>query len=119
MIQKRSFQPDHYNDVLTTFIRTTEHPRRVRGFGGVGVKAVYGKGSKGKISHAEYMSKVEFKEVLEQQKAEMTTQFNNLFQRMLRQMPADSVYIPPSMEEVILPTQGNSNTIYPLRTRSM
>jgi hypothetical protein len=84
------------------------------------VKTVYGKGSKGKTSHAECISKAEFNELLGQQRAEMTAQFNDLFQRMLRQMPADSVYIPhsmpPSMDGVILPTQGSSNTIHPLRT---
>jgi hypothetical protein len=55
------------------------------------VKIVYGKGSKGKTSHAECISKAEFNELLGQQRVEMTAQFNNLFQRMLRQMPADSV----------------------------
>jgi hypothetical protein len=116
MIQEGSFQPDRYNDVLTTFIGTTEHSERVRGFGGAGVKAVYGKGSKGKTSHAECISKAEFNELLGQQREEMIARFNNLFQKILRQMPADSVYIPPSMEEVMLPTQGSSNTIHPLRT---
>jgi hypothetical protein len=88
----------------------------LRGFGGAGVKIVYGKGSKGKASHAECINKAEFNELLGQQRAEMIAQFNDLFQRMLRQMPADSVYIPPSMDEVILPTQGSSNIIHPLRT---
>jgi hypothetical protein len=46
----------------------------------------------------------------------MTTQFNDLFQTMLRQMLAKSVYIPLSMEEVILPTQDSSNTIHLLWT---
>jgi hypothetical protein len=77
---------------------------------------VYGKGSKGKVFHVECISKAEFNELLGQQRAEMTTQFNDLFQRMLRQMSADSVYIPPSMDEVILPTQGSSNTIHPFQT---
>lgn len=116
MIQEGSFQADRYNDILTTSIGTAEHPGRVRGFGGAGVKAVYGKGSKDKASHAECISKAEFNELLGQQRAEMTAQFNDLFQRMLRQMPAESVYTPPSMDEVILPTQGSSNTIHPLRT---
>jgi hypothetical protein len=80
------------------------------------VKIVYGKGSNGKASHAECISKAEFNELLGQQRAEMTSQFNDLFQRMLRQIPAGSVYILPSMDEVILPTQGSSNTIHPLRT---
>jgi hypothetical protein len=75
------------------------------------VKTMYGKGSKGKAPHAECISKAEFNELLGQQRAEVTAQFNDLFQRMLRQMPADSVYIPPFMDKVILPTQGN-----PLRT---
>jgi hypothetical protein len=69
-----------------------------------------------KASHAECISKAEFKEILGQQRAEMTVQFNDLFQRMLRQMPADLVCIPLSMEEVILPTYGSSNTIHPFRT---
>jgi glutamate-1-semialdehyde aminotransferase len=112
MIQEGSFQPDRYNDILTTSIGTAEHLGRVRQFGSAGVKAVYGKGSKGKTSHAECISKAEFKEALEQQREEMTAQFNDLFQRMLRQMSANSVYIPPSMEDVILLTQDNSNTIY-------
>ena len=79
------------------------------------MKTVYGKGSKGKASHAECISKAEFNELLGQQRAEMTAQFNDLFQRMVRQIPADSVCIPPSTDEVILPTQGSSNTIHPLR----
>jgi hypothetical protein len=116
MIQEGSFQPDRYNDVLTTSIGTTEHSGRLRGFGGACVKTVYGNGSKGKASHAECINKVEFNELLGQQRAEMTTQFNDLFQRMLRQMPADSVHILPSMDEVILQTQGSSNTIHPLQT---
>jgi len=116
MIQEGSFQPDRYNDILTASIGTTEHSGRVRGFRGAGVKAVYEKASKGKTSHAECISKAEFNELLGKQRAEMTAQFNDLFQRMLSQMPADSVYIPPSMDEVILPTQGSSNTIHPLRT---
>jgi hypothetical protein len=116
MIQEGSFQSDRYNDVLTTSIGTAEHSGRVSEFGGAGVKAVYEKGSKGKKSHAECISKAEFKGLLGQQRAEMTTQLNDLFQRILRQMSADSVYILPSMEEVILPTQGSSNTIHPLRT---
>jgi hypothetical protein len=80
------------------------------------VKTVYGKGSKGKVSHVECINKAEFNELLGQQRAEMTAQFNDLFQRMLRQMPANSVYIPPFMDEVILPTHGSSNTIHPLQT---
>jgi hypothetical protein len=39
------------------------------------------KGSKGKTSHAECISKVEFKKTLVQQRAEMIAQFNDLFQR--------------------------------------
>jgi hypothetical protein len=85
-------------------------------FGGASVKTVYGKGSKGKVSHAECISKAEFNELLGQQRAEMTAQFNDLFQRMLRQMSAYSVYISPSTDEIILPTQGSSNTIHPLQT---
>jgi hypothetical protein len=61
MIQEGSFQPDRYNDVLTTSIGTAEHSERLRGFGGAGVKTVYGKGLKGKA---------EFNELLGQQRAE-------------------------------------------------
>jgi hypothetical protein len=60
MIEEGSFQPDRYNDVLTTSIGTTEHSGRLRGFGGAGVKIVYRKGSKGKASHVECISKAEF-----------------------------------------------------------
>jgi hypothetical protein len=66
MIQEGSFQPDRYNDVLTTSIGMVEHSRRVRGFCGASVKAVYGKGSKGKASHAECIIKAEFNELLGQ-----------------------------------------------------
>jgi hypothetical protein len=72
MIQEGSFQPDRYNDVLITSIGTTEHSGRFRGFGGAGVKTVYGKGSKGKSSHTECISKAEFNELLGQQRAKMT-----------------------------------------------
>jgi hypothetical protein len=84
MIQEGSFQPDRYNDVLITSIGTTEHSGRLRGFGCAGVKTVYEKGLKGKAFHTECISKAEFNELLGQQRAEMTTQFNDLFQRMLR-----------------------------------
>jgi hypothetical protein len=59
MVQEGSFQPNRYNDVLTTSIGTTEHPRRVREFGSAGVKAVYEKGLKRKISYAVCISKFE------------------------------------------------------------
>jgi hypothetical protein len=47
MVQEGSFQLNRYNDALTTFIGIAEHSGRVREFSGAGVKAVYGKGSKG------------------------------------------------------------------------
>jgi hypothetical protein len=80
------------------------------------VKSVYGKGSKGKTSHAAHISKSELQDALGQQRAELTAQFNDLFQRIVRQIITDSVYIPPSIEEVVLSTQGSSNTIHLLWT---
>jgi hypothetical protein len=79
MVQDGSFQSDRYNDVLTASIGTPEHLGRVRGFGGAGMKVVYMKGPIGKTSHAACISKSELQDVLDQQRAELTTQFNDLF----------------------------------------
>jgi hypothetical protein len=115
-VSQVSFQPYRYNDVLTASIGTPEYLRRVRGFGSANMNVVYKKGSKGKTSHNACISKSELQDALGQQRTELTSQFNDLFQRKVRQILVVLLYISPSTEEVLLPTQGSSNYIHLLQT---
>jgi hypothetical protein len=81
------------NDVLIASIGTPEISRRVRGYGGTGIKVVYEKGPKWKTSHGTCISKSELHDVLGLQRAEMTAQFNNLFLKILNSYRI-TLYIP-------------------------